>query len=121
MKLEGKIIAALEEKGGVAKSGKEWRIREYVIETNDKYPKKCCFSVMNQNIDNFGLKVGQDVDIEIDIDAREWNGRWFNSITCWKAALRNVDVQQVPIQPTEPQQPKGIMEQLQNDGGDLPF
>ena len=76
---------------------------------------------MNQNIDNFGLKVGQDVDIEIDIDAREWNGRWFNSITCWKAVLRNVDVQQVPIQPTEPQQPKGIMEQLQNDGGDLPF
>lgn len=123
MKLEGKIIAALEEKGGVAKSGKEWRSREYVIETNDKHPKKCCFSVMNQNIDNFGLKVGQDVDIEIDIDAREWNGRWFNSITCWKAVLRNVDVQQVPIQSTEPQQPKGIMEQLtkQNDGGDLPF
>lgn len=123
MKLEGKIIAALDEQRGVSKSGKEWRRMEYVIETPGEYPKKCVFSVMGDNIEKFGLRIGQDVDIEIDIDAREYNGRWFNSITCWKAVLRNVDVfQQVPILPTEPQQPKGIIEQIkQNNGGDLPF
>lgn len=37
---------------------------------------------MNSNIQNFGLAVGQDVDIEIDINANEWQGKWFNSITC---------------------------------------
>lgn len=124
MKIEGKIIAALDEQRGVSKSGKEWRRMEYIIETPGEYPKKCVFSVMGDNIEKFGLRIGQDVDIEIDIDAREYNGRWFNSITCWKAVLRNVDVfQQVPIQPTEPQQPKGIIEKMkeQNNGGDLPF
>ena len=53
---------------------------------------------MNSNIQNFGLAVGQDVDIEIDINANEWQGRWFNSITCWKATLRN------PGQTAAPQQ-----------------
>ena len=52
------------------------------------------------NIQNFGLAVGQDVDIEIDINANEWQGKWFNSITCWKATLRN------PGQPTAAQQPQ---------------
>lgn len=47
-----------------------------------------------------GLAVGQDVDIEIDINANEWQGKWFNSITCWKATLRN------PGQPTAAQQPQ---------------
>ena len=36
--------------------------------------KKVAFSVMNSNIQNFGLAVGQDVDIEIDINANEWQG-----------------------------------------------
>lgn len=62
--------------------------------------KKSLFSVMNSNIQNFGLAVGQDVDIEIDINANEWQGKWFNSITCWKATLRN------PGQPTAAQQPQ---------------
>ena len=53
-----------------------------------------------KNIQNFGLAVGQDVDIEIDINANEWQGKWFNSITCWKATLRN------PGQPTAAQQPQ---------------
>lgn len=61
---------------------------------------KSRFSVMNSNIQNFGLAVGQDVDIEIDINANEWQGKWFNSITCWKATLRN------PGQPTAAQQPQ---------------
>lgn len=86
--------------GGTSKSGKEWSRQDYVIETKEQYPKKVAFSVMNDNIMNFGLAVGQDVDIEIDINANEWQGRWFNSITCWKATLRN------PGQSAAPQQPQ---------------
>ena len=89
MKLEGKIIVAQPIQSGVSKNGNNWQ-----------YPKKVAFSVMNSNIQNFGLAVGQDVDIEIDINANEWQGKWFNSITCWKATLRN------PGQPTAAQQPQ---------------
>ena len=44
---------------------------------------------MNSNIQNFGLAVGQDVDIEIDINANEWQGRWFNSITKQHSVIRD--------------------------------
>ena len=39
-------------------------------------------------------------NINLDINANEWQGKWFNSITCWKATLRN------PGQPTAAQQPQ---------------
>lgn len=85
---------------GVSKNGNNWQRQDFVLEIPGQYPKKVAFSVMNSNIQNFGLAVGQDVDIEIDINANEWQGKWFNSITCWKATLRN------PGQPTAAQQPQ---------------
>lgn len=87
MKLEGKIIVAQPVQSGVSKNGNNWQRQDFVLEIPGQYPKKVAFSVMNSNIQNFGLAVGQDVDIEIDINANEWQGKWFNSITCWKATL----------------------------------
>ena len=98
MKLEGRIIVAQPIQSGVSKNGNNWQRQDFVLEIPGQYPKKVAFSVMNSNIQNFGLAVGQDVDIEIDINANEWQGRWFNSITCWKATLRN------PGQTAAPQQ-----------------
>ena len=41
----GKIIAILQPRGGVAKSGNEWKAQEYVIEDHGQYPRKMCFDV----------------------------------------------------------------------------
>ncbi|EOA57457.1 hypothetical protein HMPREF1214_02490 [Bacteroides sp. HPS0048] len=129
MKISGRIIVALPMQGGTSKSGKEWSRQDYVIETKEQYPKKVTFSVMNDNIMNFGLAVGQDVDIEIDINASEWNGKWYNSISCWKATLLNPQ-QQPPAQPNysavPPKQqatPQPAQQQMFTEGqkDDLPF
>ena len=66
MKLEGKIIVAQPIQSGVSKNGNNWQRQDFVLEIPGQYPKKVAFSVMNSNIQNFGLAVGQDVDIEID-------------------------------------------------------
>ena len=47
MELAGKVIAVLEPRGGVSKTGNEWKVQEYVIETHDQYPKKMCFDVFS--------------------------------------------------------------------------
>lgn len=85
--VKGKIIAELPERGGTSKNGKDWRSKEYVITEPGQYVKNVCFSVLGDNIDTFGLSVGQEVEIECDIDAREHNGKWYNSIKCWKAQI----------------------------------
>jgi len=48
------------------------------------------FSVFGQDrLDRFNIQVGQEVDVFFDIDAHEYNGRWFNSIRAYD--VRQVD------------------------------
>lgn len=86
MELTGKIIAVLPERGGVSqRTGSEWKVQEYVLETQEQYPRKMCFDVFGADkIAQFALKIGEQVTVSFDIDAREYNGRWYNSIRAWK-------------------------------------
>ncbi|KAA6350814.1 hypothetical protein EZS27_001802 [termite gut metagenome] len=85
MELTGKIIAILQPRGGVSKSGNEWKTQEYVIETSEQYPKKMCFEVFGtEKIQQFNIQQGEELTVSFDIDARQWQDRWFNSIRAWK-------------------------------------
>ena len=85
MELAGKVIAVLEPRGGVSKNGNEWKVQEYVIETHDQYPRRMCFDVFGADkIAQFAIKIGDQLTVSFDIDAREYNGRWYNSIRAWK-------------------------------------
>ena len=100
MELAGKVIAVLEPRGGVSKAGNEWKVQEYVIETHDQYPKKMCFDVFGADkIAQFNIQAGEELNVFFDVDAREWNGRWFNSIRAWK--VERVDAQN-PVAPEAP-------------------
>jgi hypothetical protein len=84
MELSGKVIAVLEPRGGVSKTGNAWKVQEYVIETHDQYPRKMCFDVFGEDkINQFNIQVGEMVRVSFDIDAREYQGRWYNSIRAW--------------------------------------
>lgn len=97
MELAGKVIAVLEPRGGVSKNGNEWKVQEYVIETHDQYPRRMCFDVFGADkIQQFNIQVGEELNVFFDIDAREWQGRWFNSIRAWKIERVNADAQQMP-------------------------
>ena len=97
MELAGKVIAVLEPRGGVSKNGNEWKGQEYVIETHDQYPRRMCFDVFGADkIQQFNIQVGEELNVFFDIDAREWQGRWFNSIRAWKVERVNADAQQMP-------------------------
>lgn len=92
MELQGKVIAETPERSGTSARG-EWKAKDYVIETHETYPKKMVFSVFgDERLQRFNIQIGQEVLVSFDIDAREYNGRWFNSI-------RAYDVRQVdPVQ-----------------------
>lgn len=85
MEISGKIIVALPETSGVSKAGNNWKKREYVLETQETYPKKIFFDFFGDRADQFPLSVGDEITLSFDIDSREYNGRWFTSIRGWKA------------------------------------
>ncbi|MBR5600712.1 MAG: DUF3127 domain-containing protein [Bacteroidaceae bacterium] len=85
MEITGKIIAVLPERGGVSKTGNEWKTQEYVIETHEQYPKKVCFNVFGADkIAQFNIQAGDEMTVSFDINAREYQGRWYNDIRAWK-------------------------------------
>ena len=73
MEVTGKIILALPEMSGTSRAGNAWKKREYVLETQETYPRKIHFDFFGERADQFPLNVG------------EYNGRWFTSIRGWKS------------------------------------
>lgn len=88
MELTGKIIHAGEPRGGQSqRTGNPWKSQDFVVETHEQYPKKCVFTVFGEDrLRQFNIKVGDEVTVSFDIDAHEWNGRWFNDIRAWNVA-----------------------------------
>ncbi len=84
MELSGKIIAVLPLQSGQSKTGNEWKKQEYVIETHDQYPRKMCFNLWGERVDQFAIQMGEELSVSFDIDCREYQGRWYNDIRAWK-------------------------------------
>jgi len=89
MEITGKIIAVLEPRSGMAKSsGNPWKIQEYVLETTgEQYPKKMMFNIFGEDkINQAAINIGDEVVVSFDINAREFNGRWYNDIRAWRVS-----------------------------------
>ena len=101
MELQGKVIAALPERSGVSARG-EWKSQEFVIEYQEgQYPRHLVFTVFGADrLQRFNIQVGQTVLVAFDIDAHEWNGRWFTDIRAFDVRLvdPNAVAAQAPIQ-----------------------
>lgn len=95
MEIQGKIIAVLPTRSGTSARGTQWSSQTAVIETQEQYPKKLAFDVINDKIDQFNIQVGEFLTVQFDINAREYNGRWFNSVNAWNVIRQT---QQAPAQ-----------------------
>lgn len=85
MEVIGKIIQKLPMQSGVSKAGNNWSKQEYVLETQESYPKKIFFSFFGDRANQYPLEVGDNIKLSFDIDCHEYNGRWFTSINAWKS------------------------------------
>ena len=97
MELTGLIIAVMPAKSGVsARTGNPWMNQEYVIEIPGQYPKRCVFSIFGEDrIKQFAIQNGETITVQFDIDAREYQGRWFNEIRAYNV-IRGQQPAQAP-------------------------
>ena len=51
MEVTGKIILALPEMSGTSRAGNAWKKREYVLETQETYPRKIHFDFFHRRRD----------------------------------------------------------------------
>ena len=88
MDITGKIIEVREPREGVSnRTGNKWKSQDYIIEWFEgQYPRHCIFTVFGEDrISQMNLQQGQEYTVSLDIDAHEYNGRWFNDIRAWRA------------------------------------
>ena len=83
MELSGKVLQLLELVSGTGKNG-EWKKQEFILETPGQYPKKVCITLWGDNIDKFNIQEGEEIKASIDVESREYNGRWYTDVKAWK-------------------------------------
>ncbi len=125
MDIQGKIIYASEPRGGVSqRSSSNWKAQDFVIETHEQYPKKCCFTVFGEDrLNQFNIQVGEELTVSLDIDAHEYNGRWYNDIRAWRVQRGAAPVNDMvpPVPGAQPVPPAPAMAADDNSQDDLPF
>lgn len=103
MQTTGVIIAILPEKRGTSQKG-EWVSVSYVVRQDGLYPRNMVFDVLGADkISQFALHEGDAVTVYFEIDAREYNGRWYNSVRAYNVIKRNMTI--TPNMPQYQQQP----------------
>lgn len=133
MEITGKIITALEPRSGQSRTtGNMWMSQEYVIETSEQYPKRMCFNVWGEDkIKLFNIQIGSEYTVSFDINAREYQGRWYNDIRAWKveapqlaatpAPVAAAPVVDAPFAPAADSQPAANFGSGESQTDDLPF
>ncbi|MDR3137680.1 MAG: DUF3127 domain-containing protein [Tannerellaceae bacterium] len=86
MEIRGRIIAVLPAQGGVSgRTGNPWKKQEYVIEVQDRFPRKVCFQIFGEErINQAAIQEGEELTVHMDVESQEYQGRWFTRVTAWK-------------------------------------
>ncbi|HUG40706.1 MAG TPA: DUF3127 domain-containing protein [Longimicrobiales bacterium] len=118
--LTGKVTQILDEQSGTGKNG-PWRKQEFILETEGKYAKPVCIAQWGDDIDSFAVQEGERLTAHVDIQSREYNGRWYTDVKAWRVTRDAAAGQDAP--PPTGDEPWPDETADPDDGGDdgLPF
>jgi hypothetical protein len=122
MEIKGKLVKVLDAQTGQGRNG-EWKRQEFIIELEGMYPRKVCIAGWGEkvNVEYLRGKEGSMLDVQFDIESREFNGKWYTNLTAFK-----VDVEG-GIQPQNQMSSQGPVDVYQpemdtaSEKDDLPF
>ncbi len=119
LEIRGRVSHILPQASGVSAAGREWKKQDFVIETQEQFPRSVCFTLFGD--DKVGMlasvEIGTEVNVFFNLESREYQGRWYSNVNAWKIEkAEGAPTGSVP--PPELNQPA-------NDGApsadDLPF
>ena len=94
MQLTAKLTQLLPIQIGTGKNG-EWKKQDIIVETDGQYPKKVCISIWGDKINEGQLQIGNLLQIDFDIESREYNSKWYTDIKAWKIEVVNIGTQNI--------------------------
>lgn len=84
LELSGTLQQILPKQTGESKRG-PWEKQDFVIETQDKFPKKVCCTLWGDKTNMLqNLSTGTPLTVSINIESREYRGKWYTDVKAWK-------------------------------------
>lgn len=122
MELEGTVFKKLPAVKGTSARG-EWTKQEIIIEQPGDFGRKVCVSFWGDKAqDAAALQEGESISVSINLESREFNGRWYTEARAWKLSRPSQGTQAPPL-PTDlpPLDGTGADTYAADTADDLPF
>jgi hypothetical protein len=117
IRITGTVTQILEEQSGEGRNG-PWRKQEFILETEGDYPREVCIIQWGDKIDEFGVQEGERLTAHVDIQSREFKGRWYTDVKAWR--VERPEDAAPPAPDAEEPWPEAPSGPLDEDDG-LPF
>lgn len=122
MEVTGRIYKVLPTRTGKKADGSEWRSQEFIVEffesPDQRWSDKVVLNVMNDRIDEYKLREGDEVHVGFSHGVREYQGKYYPDFRIYKLE-KVAHQQQLSAVKSEPQPTPAAAPQQAND--DLPF
>ena len=119
MEITGKLIQILHEEKGEGRNG-PWKKQSFILETQEQYPKKVCITVWGDKIDLNSFGENSLITASINVESREYNGRWYTDVKAWRIVNTQESSPSAPDTSNIPPSTE-IPPETDDDFNDLPF
>lgn len=83
MEFEGVVWKILPAQQGTSARG-EWKKQEVIFELPQEFSRKVCVVFFNKESDVARLKEGATYIVSVNVESREFNGRWYTDVRAWR-------------------------------------
>lgn len=120
MEFEGTVYKIMPVTKGTSARG-DWQRQDVVFEMQDgPYTRKICVTFFNRPDDVARLKEGATYNVSVNIESREYNGRWYTDIRAWRIQPKQAETPApMPDMPPLGEEPSYASTPAEVD--DLPF
>lgn len=125
LEISGKLIKKLDVQSGSSDRG-SWSRQEIIIEIPGQFPRQVCLSLWNEQVNEASrFNIGDILKVGVDIQSREYNGKWYTSIRPWRMEVEAIGVAPppaaAPATPAAPVDGEDPFNTASSQEDDLPF
>lgn len=97
MEFEGTVYKIMPVTKGTSARG-EWQRQDVVFEYADgTYSRKICVTFFNKPEDAARLREGATYQVSVNVESREYNGRWYTDIRAWRLQPKQNEAPAAPM------------------------
>lgn len=123
MEFDGIVYRLLPIVSGTSARG-AWKKQDVVFEIPSEFSRKICVTFFGDRADDAAdLKEGDAASVSVNVESREYNGKWYTDVRAWKMVKKSAETASAPAAAPFNDAPfnEDSMPAESSDVDDLPF